>query len=671
MRGTKGITLVGLVVTIIILLILAGVSIGMLTGENGILTRASGAKIETAIVAVKENLRLEQMEKTINEEKVTPETLLADGRVKRTVQQSEDGNYYMYYVLKEKSFEGMQGLGKGNIASLKDVFLIDDNLNIKYIASDGKEYGDNINNKILEDETEIRFASKAFSEYVSKISGVTEENMKFKWMKNQTKLTIADSQISNLQDLVFFPNLKELYLQNLNLENLEGIVNCINLVYYNVRNSNIKNNSEINQLINLKTYIDYNPITENNIKCLENLKLEEITLYQYNDSKTDVLSKIESLKLLSLTNTKITEIGNLNNLVNLTKLSITRSKVKSLKGIEKLKKLKIAQFDDNEINDITELANNEELQTISLKNNSGIDGNRNNYTGERLEKLNKIGEVLDRGGVIDLNKEQLGLFTNYKKLNLSSQGLSNLELLEGMTELESLELNYNNITLEDEKSKEILSNMQKLNTLTMIGNPIKDIKPINNLKALKTLKLNLDNINLKDIEDIISNINLNVTNWSTLTNCDTSKITKLKSIWNTINVIPNLKQFNKLEEIQLDHCTITEKDSIKNISDVENLKKLNLISCDIKEILIDFSKLKSIESINLSSNYISSAELKKLEVLKDITNLNINLEKNAIIDASDLLVLNPNTKINLKQNVNLTQESKEALKARFGNNVTF
>lgn len=240
-----------------------------------------------------------------------------------------------------------------------------------------------------------------------------------------------------------------------------------------------------------------------------------------------------------------------------------------------------------------------------------------------------------------------------------------------MTELESLNLDYNGITLEDEKSKEILSNMRKLNSLTMIGNPIKDIKPINNLKALETLKLNLDNINLKDIEDIISNINLNVTNWSTLTNCDTSKITKLKSNWNTINVIPNLKQFNKLEEIQLDYCTITEKDSIKNISDVENLKKLNLISCDIKEILIDFSKLKAIESINLSSNYISSAELKKLEVLKNITNLNINLEKNAIIDASDLLVLNPNTKINLKQNVNLTQESKEALKARFGNNVTF
>ena len=36
-----GITLIALVVTIIVLLILAGVSISMLTGQNGILNRAA------------------------------------------------------------------------------------------------------------------------------------------------------------------------------------------------------------------------------------------------------------------------------------------------------------------------------------------------------------------------------------------------------------------------------------------------------------------------------------------------------------------------------------------------------------------------------------------------------------------------------------------------------
>lgn len=44
MKNNKGITLIALVVTIIVLLILAGVSIAMLTGENGILNRAKEAK---------------------------------------------------------------------------------------------------------------------------------------------------------------------------------------------------------------------------------------------------------------------------------------------------------------------------------------------------------------------------------------------------------------------------------------------------------------------------------------------------------------------------------------------------------------------------------------------------------------------------------------------------
>ena len=46
-KGTRGITLIALVVTIIVLLLLAGISISMLTGNNSILNRAGEAKDET------------------------------------------------------------------------------------------------------------------------------------------------------------------------------------------------------------------------------------------------------------------------------------------------------------------------------------------------------------------------------------------------------------------------------------------------------------------------------------------------------------------------------------------------------------------------------------------------------------------------------------------------
>lgn len=53
-KQTKGITLIALVITIIVLLILAGVSIAMLTGSNGILTQAQNAKEETRGASVEE-----------------------------------------------------------------------------------------------------------------------------------------------------------------------------------------------------------------------------------------------------------------------------------------------------------------------------------------------------------------------------------------------------------------------------------------------------------------------------------------------------------------------------------------------------------------------------------------------------------------------------------------
>ena len=46
-NNIRGITLIALIITIIVLLILAGVSIAMLTGQNGIIDNASKAKQST------------------------------------------------------------------------------------------------------------------------------------------------------------------------------------------------------------------------------------------------------------------------------------------------------------------------------------------------------------------------------------------------------------------------------------------------------------------------------------------------------------------------------------------------------------------------------------------------------------------------------------------------
>ena len=60
---TSGITLIALVVTIIVLLILAGISISMLTGNNGILNRAGEAKEKNDRMGIIEQARIDILDK--------------------------------------------------------------------------------------------------------------------------------------------------------------------------------------------------------------------------------------------------------------------------------------------------------------------------------------------------------------------------------------------------------------------------------------------------------------------------------------------------------------------------------------------------------------------------------------------------------------------------------
>ena len=83
LKKEKGITLVALVITIIVLLILAGVSIATLTGDNGILTKASEAKEETEAASRKEQDDIEEILSTLDDyEGGSLEGLTKDQKVK-------------------------------------------------------------------------------------------------------------------------------------------------------------------------------------------------------------------------------------------------------------------------------------------------------------------------------------------------------------------------------------------------------------------------------------------------------------------------------------------------------------------------------------------------------------------------------------------------------------
>ena len=76
-KKTKGITLIALVITIIVLLILAGITISALSGDNGILTNASKAKYATELSQFKEELERYKGEKLLENTSFEEESLIS------------------------------------------------------------------------------------------------------------------------------------------------------------------------------------------------------------------------------------------------------------------------------------------------------------------------------------------------------------------------------------------------------------------------------------------------------------------------------------------------------------------------------------------------------------------------------------------------------------------
>ena len=105
LRKNNGITLIALIVTIIILIILAGISIGTLTGDNGIIKQAQTAKTETERSDIEEKINVividNSKEREMDKDKLISdfENKLPDGK------EIVDSDNLIYIIYPEYSFE--------------------------------------------------------------------------------------------------------------------------------------------------------------------------------------------------------------------------------------------------------------------------------------------------------------------------------------------------------------------------------------------------------------------------------------------------------------------------------------------------------------------------------------------------------------------------------------
>ena len=461
----SGITLITLVITIIVLLILAGVTIATLTGENGVLTKAKESEIYTNIAAIEEQAKLKitelKMNDTINEKETIngiAEDLIETGDLKRIVKQENDGKTYLYYLV----MPGKLGNNSKNenLVQARDVYGLNDDLTGYYIDKSGNIYGNTSSKIELVDDQVIKFFSKGLKELTQKELGITSDEITYGELKRINKLTISDPNITDLSDLIFFTGLKDLSLQNLKLKNLQGIENCTKLTKLTFQTCSAEEYTGLRYLENLNflmwaydVNLDYDSFVEE-IKDLENIT--NLQIYQNNIKEIDSLLKLKSIKkikTLSISYNQISNIEVLSNFDSLEKLYANYMKIENINALANLRNITQLYLSNNNVKDVSVIANMDKIKILYL------DGNQN-ITEESLAKLSSI-------------------------INNLSDFKIDINLVDKIPGIKSLTLNYLNLTNED---IQILGNVTTLERLDLSGNQkVTDISPLVNLKNLKNL----------------------------------------------------------------------------------------------------------------------------------------------------------------------------------------
>lgn len=299
-------------------------------------------------------------------------------------------------------------------------------------------------------------------------------------------------------------------------------------------------------------------------------KLRRLTLTGFFKSQLDpnILANLVSLEILTINYSK--------NLVEL-----------SSSGLESLKWLQLRNNQVEHFNSPLFQHLNESLLILDLSSNSIND------TGMRHLKLVKTPKLrilnLDSNRLESFVSDWFSELTSLKKLILSSNSIAQLDLTNGLCNLDILDLKKNKI----ETLPASFASLKSLKSLDLSSNQISSIgdNSFNGLINLETLYLNMLRT-FNKLENANSFVGL-------------SNLTKLELQHNNLlfiepgvfNALPNLLELNLCgNSLELDERTF---------SALKNLKSLNLSYnwlASLKGII--FASLSKLESLDLSMNEI-------------------------------------------------------------------
>ena len=524
-KSTNGITLIALVISIIVMLILAGVSLNATIGDNGIITQAQNATYMQSIAALEEYMQTEYVKYYDDTNEFTNKVELLANKNSNLFLKDGSKNYItfngkIYYLVNKsvlpddvkKQLKGGDTNEYAKYIRLQDVYGITSDLKVYYCKSGSENIMGNAEDLQIDPETPLNKINNnaelksAISSALAEI-GITvgEKGVTVGNVTNLKSLTLdgTKSHITNLNGISELIVLQELTLKNLTIPNLDGIESCNMLKQVYFINSKL---TDSNGYEKLGTVLDLQKLflkfDKNFSEADSNGQIEKLSLGLSNATNLNKLEYFGIFGTEEFINTrnkfnydftygKYSYSSNVDN--NVTDISSLDKVAKNIKS-----SIKVIYMNNNRISSIEGLKNFSSIEELDIMNNRSLinlTGLENHSTIKYLIAQNTAIENID--GLTGCNNIESAIFntSNIKSINgLASEKLNVLDIKNSkITDIESLTQSKNLTYLQLENNKDLskidsIKVCSKINNLYLGGNTALDETVLSSVEFQNIIK---------------------------------------------------------------------------------------------------------------------------------------------------------------------------------------
>ena len=328
LKNKKGITLIALVVTIVVLLILAGVTISLLLDENGIIAKSKDARTETRVSQIEDEVGMWKQHNFINKEsnqaQENADTMLANLISRKLLTEDEIDRDQELITIKKKDGTIIKEISYSsvtiNISKAPDteksgevLLTVDSVEGMTTIANE--EELDNFLNSLSEEEQKVMikrtmhiYINKRTAQYSDTSANLTSFEDVLAWYKDQGDITEATedafwTMVGNSKEKIarrLAKNLDYIYHddteEKLNLYTVTNPANETSNTYIATKNSTYT--FKIQDIVTGKTYtkkVEITNIDENVKYYVANIKESDI-----DNNTAKVITKLATRQLIKV-----------------------------------------------------------------------------------------------------------------------------------------------------------------------------------------------------------------------------------------------------------------------------------------------------------------------------------------------------------------------------------